>query len=71
MPLEWNIKDAYIENVNTKERFAEFKKNNLHIVGYSIPINTILNLDELSERIHTHKDNKYLILCLIRLNSHT
>ena len=61
VPLEWNIKDAYIENVNTKERFAEFKKNNLHIVGYSIPINTVLNLDELSERIHTHKDNKYLI----------
>ena len=61
IPLEWNIKDAYIENVNTKERFAEFKKNNLHIVGYSIPKNAILNLDELSGRIHTHKDNKYLI----------
>ena len=61
VPLEWNIKDAYIENLNTKERFAEFKKNNLHIVGYSIPINKILNLDEFSERIHTHTDNKCLV----------
>ena len=26
VPLEWNIKDAYIENLNTKQRFAEFKK---------------------------------------------
>mgnify|MGYP001465719383 FL=1 len=61
VPLEWNIKDAYIENLNTKERFAEFKKNNLHIVGYSMPINKTMHLDEFSERIHTHKDNKYLI----------
>ena len=59
--MEWNIKDAYIENINTKKRFAEFKKNNLHIVGYSIPINKTLNLDEFSERIHTHKENKNLI----------
>ena len=61
VPLEWNIKDAYIENLKTKERFAEFKKNNLHIVGYSVPINKTLDLDEFSERIHIHKDNKYLI----------
>ena len=44
VPLEWNIHDAYIEHLNTKERFAEFKRNNLHIVGYSMPINKTLNL---------------------------
>ncbi len=61
VPLEWNIKDAYIENLNTKQRFAEFKKNNLHVVGYSIPINKTFDFNEFSERIHTHNENDYLI----------
>ena len=38
IPQEWNIKDAYIEH-ESKKRFAEFKKCNLHIVNYSEPIN--------------------------------
>lgn len=53
IPLEWNIKDAYIENLETGKRYAEFKKNNLHVVGYSEPINLELNLTKLSEKIYT------------------
>ena len=37
IPLEWNIKDAFFKHENGK-KFAEFKKNNLHVVGYSVPI---------------------------------
>ena len=37
IPKEWNINDSYIEFLETGERYAEFKKNNLHIVGYSEP----------------------------------
>ena len=38
IPNEWDIEDAYIEHESGK-RFAEFRKCNLHLVGYSIPIN--------------------------------
>ena len=38
IPKEWNIQDAYIEHESGK-RFAEFKKCNLHVVGYSTPVN--------------------------------
>ena len=55
IPLEWNIKDAYIEH-NSKKRFAEFKKNNLHILGYSMPVNKVIKKEELLKHIYSQKD---------------
>jgi len=55
IPLEWNVNDAYIEHIKTKKKFAEFKKNNLHLVGYSIPIKKILDLKVLKKKIISHK----------------
>ena len=52
VPDEWNIKNAYIQSKSGK-KFAEFKKNNLHVVGYSKPINRNLNLKELKKKIYT------------------
>ena len=37
IPREWNIKDAYIKN-SKGERIIDFKKSNLHVLNYSIPI---------------------------------
>ncbi len=53
IPLEWNIKDAYIENLDTGQKYAEFKRNNLHVVGYSKPINREIDLSTLSKKIYT------------------
>jgi len=55
IPLEWNIKDAYIEH-NSKKKFAEFKKNNLHILGYSMPVNKVIKKEELLKHIYSQKD---------------
>ena len=55
VPDEWNIKDAYIIGPDGK-KFAQFKKHNLHIVGYSIPINKTISLNELKKHLHTLKD---------------
>ncbi len=52
VPKEWVIRDAYIEHESGK-RFAEFKKNNLHVVGYSIPINKTLSKKELIKNLHS------------------
>ena len=38
IPDEWNIYDAYLVHEDGK-KFADFKVNNLHVVGYSEPIN--------------------------------
>ena len=50
VPKEWIIKDAYIEHQSGK-RFCEIKKNNLHIVQYSKPINKIINIKDLKKNI--------------------
>ena len=55
IPNEWNIKDAYLMHVKSKKKYAQFKKNNLHIMGYSEPTNSILNLESFVERIYHNK----------------
>ena len=55
IPKKWNIKDSYLEH-DSGERYAEFKKCNLHIVGYSKPVNKKISKKELLNYIHTQKD---------------
>ena len=52
IPPEWNIKDAYILDKNNK-KIVNFKNNNLHLVGYSIPVNKFFSKKELFNHIHT------------------
>ena len=52
IPDEWNIYDAYvIDKNNTK--IIDFKKNNLHLVNYSIPINKFVKKKEFLDRCHS------------------
>lgn len=51
IPMEWNINDAYIKN-SKGDKIIDFQKNNLHILSYSIPINTSMNFNELKEHIY-------------------
>lgn len=55
IPKEWNIKDAYVMD-ESGNKVIEFKKNNLHVVGYSIPINRILALAELQNNLYSLPD---------------
>ncbi len=52
VPREWAIDDAWLEH-ETGRRFAEFAANNLHVVGYSVPVDEWLDLDALRPRLHT------------------
>lgn len=52
VPDEWIINDAYVKNVYG-EKIIDFKKNNLHVVSYSSPINKIIKKEELLNHIHT------------------
>ncbi len=55
VPKEWNIKDAYVADEKGK-RIIDFKKNNLHVVGYSTPVNKTVTLSELDE--HSYSDER-------------
>ena len=52
IPREWNINDAYIKN-SKGEKIVDFKKSNLHVLNYSIPICTKLSLQELLPHLHS------------------
>ena len=50
IPPEWSVKSAYIIDPNGK-KILDFKKNNLHLLGYSQSINLSLKLDDLKKNI--------------------
>ena len=52
VPKEWNVRDAYVANL-TGERVIDFKKNNLHLVGYSVPVKRRMSLTELKQHLFT------------------
>lgn len=52
VPREWNIKDAYVMDENG-DKIIDFKKHNLHIMGYSVPVNTTVTLSELQEHLYS------------------
>lgn len=51
VPDEWNVTDAYIETADGR-KVAHFKVNNLHLVGYSEPVNRVMDKSELLSHIH-------------------
>ena len=55
VPREWKVKDAYIIDPKGK-KICDFKLNNLHLVGYSIPFSGTLSLKELKKHLHTLPD---------------
>ena len=52
IPKVWNIRDGYIETQKGK-KIVNFKKNNLHVVGYSTAINKIVSKKNLLNHIYT------------------
>jgi aminopeptidase-like protein len=60
IPKEWNIRDAYIEDPGGR-RVVDFRDHNLHVVGYSVPVDARMPLSELREHIHTLPDRPGVI----------
>ncbi len=55
VPKEWNIKDAYIKD-SKGVKIVDFKRSNLHVVNYSIPVHSIIKLSDLKDHLFTLPD---------------
>ncbi|HWO42622.1 MAG TPA: DUF4910 domain-containing protein [Candidatus Eisenbacteria bacterium] len=52
VPKEWNIRDAYIKDASGR-RIVDFRKSNLHVVSYSIPVRARVSRNELATHVFT------------------
>ena len=55
IPREWSLNEAYIVSPSG-ERICDFRVNNLHLLGYSIPFEGKIKLKELKEHLYTLPD---------------
>ncbi len=60
VPDEWNVREAYLEDP-AGERIVDFADCNVHVVGYSIPVDVRLPLAELQEHLHSDPEHRYAI----------
>ena len=52
IPLEWNIRDAYIKDLSG-QKIVDFAESNLHVMSYSTPIRRRLSLAELKQHVYS------------------
>jgi len=55
VPKEWNCDDGYIIDPDGN-KICDFKNNNLHVVGYSTPIDKEIEYEELIEHLYHIED---------------
>lgn len=55
VPREWSVREAYIRTPDGR-RICDFQQNNLHLVGYSVPVRQTMSLAALNEHLHSLPD---------------
>ncbi len=56
VPREWAIRDAWIQDAAGR-RVIDFRRSNLHVMGYSVPVRARLSLAELRPHLHSLPDH--------------
>lgn len=60
VPQEWEIREGYIEDARGR-RILDYHKNNLHIMGYSTPVDRYVELEELLKYIKVEENQPDVI----------
>jgi aminopeptidase-like protein len=60
VPREWNVRDAWVKDARG-ERVIDFRRHNLHLLGYSVPVHRTMPLAELREHLYSLPDKPDLI----------
>jgi aminopeptidase-like protein len=55
VPFEWNVRDAWVKN-SRGDRVIDFRRSNLHVVSYSIPVRKKMRLTDLKPHLFTLPD---------------
>jgi aminopeptidase-like protein len=56
VPDEWNVRDAWISDLSGR-RIVDFRRSNLHVVGYSQPVRRLISRRELLAHVHSLPDH--------------
>ena len=60
IPQEWEIRHAYIED-EAGNRIVDYEANNLHVIGYSTPVDRYVDLEELLNYIRVEDEQPDVI----------
>jgi aminopeptidase-like protein len=59
VPREWNIRGAWLDG--PQGRVCDFADSNLHVLGYSVPVNERMTLDELRPHLFSDPERPEVI----------
>lgn len=60
VPQEWEIREGYIEDAGGN-RILDYHENNLHVMGYSTPVDRYVDLEELLQYIKVEESQPDVI----------
>jgi aminopeptidase-like protein len=56
VPLEWTIREAWIKDASGA-KIVDFDESNLHVLGYSVPMDATVPADELRAHLYTDPEH--------------
>jgi aminopeptidase-like protein len=60
VPDEWNVRDGYVLDPDGR-KLIDFQRHNLHVLGYSEPIDAELSLEELQPHLYSNPEQPDVI----------